>query len=302
MDLIDALGLGTSTSCRACPTSGSSSSTPRPSWRSCPASTRASACRDRGDGVGNGTGGHRRRGIPRGHRSRRRDRAAVPGRRFRRPRRGDPRAARRPRAAPASARPDGQRRRAVDVATCAELTVDQYREVLAMPRQRRQGAPERSTLVADRSASAAGRLGVRRAGVLDAGAGFGRMRSSSPGAASSVVALDHAADEVDSTRDTFAAMVEAGEVTVKDLVGVLRDVMTRAVRGRVLRRRHHVRGARAHPRRRQGDRRADPGAAPWRPARRHRAAMVARDGQLDAVDEYHRERSAATCASTRRPS
>ena len=42
-----------------------------------------------------------------------------------------------------------------------------------------------------------------------------------------VVALDHAADEVSATRDTFAAMVEAGEITAGAFVGALRGDATR---------------------------------------------------------------------------
>lgn len=58
--------------------------------------------------------------------------------------------------------------------------------------------------------------------VLDVGAGFGRHVYECARRGAHVVALDHAADEVTQTRDTLAAMVEAGEITTDQLVGVLR--------------------------------------------------------------------------------
>ena len=78
---------------------------------------------------------HRRRGAARGHRPRRRDRVRLQGRRRRLAGRGDPPWARRSRSrAPGSAPPAAQR--VLERWTwkrCAEMTVDQYREVLAMP-------------------------------------------------------------------------------------------------------------------------------------------------------------------------
>ena len=58
--------------------------------------------------------------------------------------------------------------------------------------------------------------------VLDVGAGFGRHVYECARRGAHVVALDYADDEVVETRDTLAAMVEAGEITADKLVGVLR--------------------------------------------------------------------------------
>jgi SAM-dependent methyltransferase len=58
--------------------------------------------------------------------------------------------------------------------------------------------------------------------VLDVGAGFGRHVYECARRGAHVVALDYAADEVVQTRDTLAAMVEAGEITADKLIGVLR--------------------------------------------------------------------------------
>ena len=58
--------------------------------------------------------------------------------------------------------------------------------------------------------------------VLDVGAGFGRHVYECARRGAFVVALDYAADEVVQTRDTLGAMVEAGEMTLDQLVGVLR--------------------------------------------------------------------------------
>jgi SAM-dependent methyltransferase len=62
--------------------------------------------------------------------------------------------------------------------------------------------------------------------VLDAGAGFGRHAFELARRGYRTVALDHAADEVEATRATLAAMAEAGEVEEKHLVGVLRGDAT----------------------------------------------------------------------------
>ena len=78
---------------------------------------------------------HRRRCAARGHRHRRRHGAAVPGRRCRRAGGDDPRVASTIPTLRAAVGAAG-RRRVVDRWSwrrCAEMTVDQYREVLAMP-------------------------------------------------------------------------------------------------------------------------------------------------------------------------
>ena len=71
-------------------------------------------------------------------------------------------------------------------------------------------------------------LGVRPGDrVLDVGSGFGRHVYECARRGAHVVALDYAADEVVGTRDTLAAMVDAGEITADKLVGVLRGDATR---------------------------------------------------------------------------
>ncbi len=59
-------------------------------------------------------------------------------------------------------------------------------------------------------------------GVLDVGSGFGRHVYECARRGAHVVALDYAADEVTDTRNTLAAMVEAGEIAADKLVGVMR--------------------------------------------------------------------------------
>jgi SAM-dependent methyltransferase len=71
------------------------------------------------------------------------------------------------------------------------------------------------------------RLGLRRDDlVLDAGAGFGRHAFEAARRGARVVALDYAPDEVVGTRDTFAAMVVAGEIDVSRCAGLLRGDAT----------------------------------------------------------------------------
>ena len=62
--------------------------------------------------------------------------------------------------------------------------------------------------------------------VLDVGAGFGRHVYECARRGADVVALDYAADEVVETRDTLAAMVEAGDIAPERLIGVLRGDAT----------------------------------------------------------------------------
>lgn len=62
--------------------------------------------------------------------------------------------------------------------------------------------------------------------VLDAGSGFGRHAFGLARAGATVVALDYATQEVADTRATFAAMVEAGEITEDRFGGGLRGDAT----------------------------------------------------------------------------
>jgi SAM-dependent methyltransferase len=62
---------------------------------------------------------------------------------------------------------------------------------------------------------------------LDAGAGFGRHAYEAARRGARVVALDYAEAETVTTRATFAAMFDAGEITADRLTGVLRGDATR---------------------------------------------------------------------------
>ncbi len=62
--------------------------------------------------------------------------------------------------------------------------------------------------------------------VLDVGAGFGRHVFEAARRGASTVALDHAAEEVVQTRATVGAMIEAGEITDEQFLGVLRGDAT----------------------------------------------------------------------------
>ena len=71
-------------------------------------------------------------------------------------------------------------------------------------------------------------LGLRPGSrVLDVGAGFGRHAYELARRGMRVVAVDQAAGEVEGTRDTFEAMVEAGEIPAERVTGVLRGDATR---------------------------------------------------------------------------
>ena len=63
--------------------------------------------------------------------------------------------------------------------------------------------------------------------VLDVGAGFGRHVYECARLGAHAVALDYAADEVATTRNTLGAMVAAGEISPESSPGVLRGDATR---------------------------------------------------------------------------
>lgn len=63
--------------------------------------------------------------------------------------------------------------------------------------------------------------------VLDAGAGFGRHAFAVARQGANVVILDHSKAEVESTRDTFEAMAESGEITEERFVGGMQGDATR---------------------------------------------------------------------------
>ena len=107
--------------------------------------------------------------------------------------------------------------------------------------------------------------------------------SRSPGKGRTSSSLDYAAGEVDGTRATFAAMVEAGEIAEERFVGGLQGDATRLpfADGSV-RPGDHQRGARAHPGRHDGDHRVRARPEARRHVRRDRADVVAGEDQLDA--------------------
>lgn len=61
---------------------------------------------------------------------------------------------------------------------------------------------------------------------LDAGSGFGRHAYEAARRGARVVALDYASEEVATTRATFAAMAQAGEIAADRLAGVIRGDAT----------------------------------------------------------------------------
>ena len=69
---------------------------------------------------------------------------------------------------------------------------------------------------------------------LDAGAGFGRHAFEAARLGAKVVALDYASDEVVATRNTFAAMAEAGEISADQFIACLRGDAGLQGRGRLL--------------------------------------------------------------------
>jgi SAM-dependent methyltransferase len=70
-------------------------------------------------------------------------------------------------------------------------------------------------------------LGLRSGSrVLDVGTGFGRHAFELARRGMRVVAVDVAADEVTGTRETFEAMIDAGEIPAERFVGVLRGDAT----------------------------------------------------------------------------
>ena len=128
-------------------------------------------------------------------------------------------------------------------------------------------------------------LGLRPVGSCSTPApGSAATPSSWPAAGYRVVALDYAADEVSDTRDTFAAMVDAGEIPPGAFVGVLRGDATAlpfrngpfdaVITSEVLEHIPDDTGALA-----ELHRVLRPGGV----ARRHRADVAAREDQLDAV-------------------
>ena len=118
---------------------------------------------------------------------------------------------------------------------CAQLTVDQYREVLAMPAEPGQAggcgrrpcgpASERRPLMLTVRYE---RLGVRPGDLLlDLGCGFGRHAFEAAKRGARVVAFDYAEAELKEVRNTFGAMAEAGEVGPDSLAGTVQGDATR---------------------------------------------------------------------------
>ena len=265
-DLIDRLGLRRlhRRSSRASPTSASSSCTPRPSWPWCPASTRASACpRSRRCATGTALVATDGGALPE---VTGRDgdtvlqcaagdvdalAAAI--------RRGLDDAELRARVGAAGRQ---RVRRAVDAGAGApsspsSSTARCWRCPRTSPSCAAGTAGDRAMLTIrfDRLAD----LGLRPGDlVLDAGAGFGRHAFECARRGADVVALDYAADEVAATRGHVRRRWSTpARSTRPTLVGVLRgDATALPFADGSLRRRHHVRGARAHPGRHRRDRRA----------------------------------------------
>ena len=126
---------------------------------------------------------------------------------------------------------DAGRRRVVERWTwrrCAELTVEQYREVLAMPENIAKARQQRASLRCSPFASIDSPRSVCRRALSSStpAPGSAGTPSSSPGAATARSRSTSAADEVEATRATLAAMVETGEVEDEHVVGVLRGDAT----------------------------------------------------------------------------
>jgi hypothetical protein len=134
--------------------------------------------------------------------------------------------------------------------------------------------------------------------------GSAATSSSAPAAARHVVALDYAADEVVETRATSARWSPTARSRPTSSSASCAATPPGCRSRRLVRRRHHVRGARAHPGRRRRDRRDGPGAASRAAVRRHRAELDARvvNWKLSPTSTTHPRASAATCASTPPPS
>ena len=123
--------------------------------------------------------------------------------------------------------------------------------------------------------------------VLDLGCGAGRHAFEAFRRGARVVAFDYDEAELKDVKAMFAAHRRGrGRHAAADPArgGCANGDATRLpFPDAMLRPRHRRRGARAHPRRRGGDRRARPGAEAGRHDRRHRARVAGRAGLLGAV-------------------
>ena len=194
-------------------------------------------------------------------------------------------------------------RRAVDWRRCAELTVDQYREVLAMPHNvdklRRNGRTvDVLTIRFDRARPAA-----RRPACSTSAPASAATPSSSPAAAARVVALDYAADEVVGTRATRSRRWSRPARSPTSATSACCAATPRGCRSPTA-----PSTASSRARCSSTSRTTSPRSPRWcaccKPGgdvRGHGADVVAREDQLDAVatSTTRRRASAGTCASTR---